>query len=57
VAVTLPEVSADTLTRRLRRTEPAVVGRVVADRLVLDVRALLDGDDARVAAALIQAAI
>ena len=57
VAITAPEISADQLTRRLRRTTPAVVGRVVDDRLVLDVRTLLEGDPERVASALAQAAL
>jgi len=56
VAITAPEISADELTRRLRSTSPAVVGRVVDDRLVLDVRTLLEGDPDRVASALSQAA-
>jgi len=56
VAITAPEISADELTRRLRSTSPAVVGRVVDDRLVLDVRTLLEGDPDRVASALTQAA-
>jgi len=57
VAVVMPDISADELTRRLRRTEPAMLGRVIDDRLVLDVRTLLEGDDERVLAALAQASI
>jgi L-seryl-tRNA(Ser) seleniumtransferase len=55
LTVVNPDISADELTRRLRRTSPAMVGRVVHDRLVLDMRTLLDGDDERVLAALAQA--
>lgn len=57
VGVAAPGISADELTRRLRGAETAVVGRVVDDRLVLDVRTLLDGDSQRVASALAQAVI
>jgi L-seryl-tRNA(Ser) seleniumtransferase len=57
VAVVASEVSAEELTRRLRSTSPAVVGRVIDDRLILDVRTLLDGDQERIASALSQAAI
>ena len=57
VTIVAPEISADELTRRLRSTSPAVVGRVVDDRLVLDVRTLLDGDSERVATALAKAAL
>ena len=54
VVITAPGISADELTRRLRSTSPAVVGRVVDDRLTLDVRTLLDGDPERVASSLAQ---
>jgi L-seryl-tRNA(Ser) seleniumtransferase len=57
LAVVNPDISADELTRRLRRTSPAMVGRVVDDRLVLDMRTLLDGDDDRVLAALAQSVL
>ncbi len=48
-------LTPDRLVQRLRRTTPAVVGRVLDDRLVLDVRTMLEGDEARVVAALRQA--
>ena len=54
VVITAPGISADELSRRLRSTSPAVVGRVVDDRLTLDVRTLLDGDPERVASSLAQ---
>ncbi len=54
IAVATP-LTADQLVRRLRGTEPALVGRVVNDRLVLDVRTLLAGDEERIDAALRQA--
>jgi L-seryl-tRNA(Ser) seleniumtransferase len=57
VAVAAPGIGADELARRLRRTTPPVVGRIVDDRLVFDARTLLDGDPERVASALAQAAI
>ncbi len=55
VAVAAPEISASELARRLRRTSPAVVGRLADDRLIIDVRTLLEGDPERVASALTQA--
>ncbi|HJO03234.1 MAG TPA: L-seryl-tRNA(Sec) selenium transferase [Acidobacteriota bacterium] len=48
-------LTPDQLVSRLRGTDPAVVGRVVDDRLVLDVRTLLAGDEERIDAALQQA--
>ncbi len=54
IAVATP-LTPDQLVRRLLGTEPALVGRVVADRLVLDVRTLLAGDDERIDTALRQA--
>lgn len=50
-------MTADELVYRLRRTDPPVIGRIVDDRLVLDVRALLDGDEERIEAALRQALV
>ena len=48
-------LTVDQLARRLRRAEPAVVGRVVHDGLVIDVRTLLEGDEERIADAMHQA--
>lgn len=38
-------VTPDELARRLRQGDPAVVGRIVDDRMLFDVRTLLEGDD------------
>lgn len=43
------------LARRLRGTHPPVIGRIAEDRLVLDVRTLLQGDTESLAAALHEA--
>ena len=50
LAITHPEV--DALARRLRLGEPAVVGRVEHDRLLLDPRTVFARDDAALLAAL-----
>jgi len=52
VAVTVAGLGADELAARLRRGEPAVVGRVQDERLRLDARTLGDDDLGEVAAAL-----
>ncbi|MGO4759444.1 L-seryl-tRNA(Sec) selenium transferase, partial [Streptomyces sp. 2MCAF27] len=44
------------LARRLRTGTPPVVGRVVRDQLLLDLRCVLDADDHQVLAAVIKAA-
>ncbi len=51
VALETP-LAADELARRLRTGRPAVVGRVIDDRLTIDVRTLLEGDEDRILAAL-----
>lgn len=48
VAVTHASLAVDDLAARLRSGEPAVFARIVEDRLLLDPRTLLPGDDARV---------
>jgi L-seryl-tRNA(Ser) seleniumtransferase len=45
-------VDAETLAERLRRADPAVVGRVHEDKLWLDARTLLPGDEEAVIAAV-----
>ncbi len=54
IAVATP-LTPDRLAQRLRCTAPAIVGRVVDDRLVFDVRTLLEGDEARIVVAVRQA--
>ncbi len=44
VAIASPTQSAETLATRLRSGLPAVVGRIKADRLLLDMRAVRDAD-------------
>jgi L-seryl-tRNA(Ser) seleniumtransferase len=49
VAIEHPGRSADAIEARLRAGEPAVIGRIEDDRLVLDVRTLFEADLAEVA--------
>lgn len=51
VALDVP-CGADDLAARLRRGDPPVLGRIDDDRLLLDVRTLLPGDDRRIAEVL-----
>jgi L-seryl-tRNA(Ser) seleniumtransferase len=51
-AVTVPGLDAEELAGRLRRGEPAVVGRVHDERLHLDARTLRDDELDDVAAAV-----
>jgi L-seryl-tRNA(Ser) seleniumtransferase len=44
VAVTLPGWTPDALAERLRRGEPALLGRIERGRLLLDPRTLADGE-------------
>ena len=55
VAVTSDRVSATEILRRLRRQDPPVIGRIDQDAVLLDVRTLLEGEDAAVGAALVAA--
>ncbi len=48
VALTHASLSAAVLARRFRLAGPCVVGRVEEDRLLIDVRTLLPGDDERI---------
>ena len=52
VAVSAPDVSADELARRLRRHTPPVFARIRDERVLIDPRTLLDGDEAAVVAAV-----
>ncbi len=49
------EIGPDELTRRLRLTDPPLIARVAEDRLVIDVRTLLEGDEERIEVALARA--
>jgi L-seryl-tRNA(Ser) seleniumtransferase len=49
--------SVDDLARRLRTGEPAVVGRIEAGRLVLDMRTVADDEVPEIAAALAVAVV
>jgi L-seryl-tRNA(Ser) seleniumtransferase len=55
VAVRPEALGVDELARRMRTGEPAVVGRIGEDQLLLDPRTLLEGDDSRVQAAMTEA--
>jgi len=52
VAARRDGLPAATLLRRLRRHDPPVIGRIEDDGVILDVRTLLDGEDAIVARAV-----
>ncbi|MBN1866254.1 L-seryl-tRNA(Sec) selenium transferase [Candidatus Sumerlaeota bacterium] len=52
VCVASPDRSAEELCRLLRRHEPPVVARIADDRVALDMRTLLDGEERLVGAAL-----
>ncbi len=45
----------DHLTAALRRTEPPVIGRVVDDRLVMDVRTILPDEEEELIGSLVAA--
>jgi len=53
--VALPVRGADALARALRRGQPAVVGRIEDDRLLLDLRTVLPGQDEALAGCLARA--
>jgi L-seryl-tRNA(Ser) seleniumtransferase len=55
IAVTPAMISLQELTGRLRATDPPVVGRVQDDRLLLDPRTLLPGEEQLLAQALTEA--
>jgi len=57
VAVAVPEAEADRRAERLRRGEPAVVCRVHEGRLLLDVRAVRDGEVEELAGAALLAIV
>ena len=52
VALTLPEISADALETRLRRLDPPVIARILADRVVIDLRTVDPKDDDELAGLL-----
>lgn len=52
LALSSPRMNADALALRLRRHEPPVVARIRSREVLLDMRTLMDGDDAFVEAAL-----
>ncbi|MBI4606772.1 MAG: L-seryl-tRNA(Sec) selenium transferase [Planctomycetes bacterium] len=52
VAVRHPRLAADELARALRLGAPAVVGRIQEGRVLLDLRTVLEGEEAEVAGAL-----
>jgi L-seryl-tRNA(Ser) seleniumtransferase len=52
LAIRAKGVSADELCQRLRRHDTPVIARIKDDQVVLDMRTLMDGDDAIVVAAL-----
>ncbi len=52
VALTLPETSADALETRLRRLDPPVIARILADRVVIDLRTVDPKDDDELAGLL-----
>jgi len=52
VAVACPGVAADQLSRRLREAEPPIIARIAEDRVLLDVRTLMQGEPEQIVAAL-----
>lgn len=54
LAVKSAGVAPDEIMRRLRLGEPPVIGRIREDEVLLDVRTLLEGEDAEVCEALIR---
>jgi len=55
VAILAGQGGADVLVRRLRLGEPRVFGRIVDERVVLDLRTVLPEDDERLAVAVLEA--
>ncbi|MCL5096079.1 MAG: L-seryl-tRNA(Sec) selenium transferase [Candidatus Omnitrophica bacterium] len=53
LAVSSPDLSPDTISRRLRRNEPPIIARISRQEVQLDMRTLLPGDDAIIVEALI----
>jgi L-seryl-tRNA(Ser) seleniumtransferase len=52
LAVRIPTLTAEDLNRRLRRHEPPVIARIREDRVLLDLRTFLEGDETTVLTAL-----
>ncbi len=55
VALQSPVLSVSSLAARLRRGNPAVLARVAAERVLLDVRTILEGEEGEICIALAQA--
>jgi L-seryl-tRNA(Ser) seleniumtransferase len=53
IALAQPGLSADALEARLRALEPPIIARIEDDRVVLDLRTVLDGQDEVLAAAIV----
>jgi L-seryl-tRNA(Ser) seleniumtransferase len=53
IAVEHSQLSADGLEERLRRLDPPVIARIDHDRVVLDLRTVLEHQDETLAAALL----
>ena len=56
LAVTHPKLTADALSALLRRHEPPVIARIEEERVLIDMRTLLDGEDVLVCEALLEIA-
>lgn len=56
VAITTDEISAQEFAARLRRGDPPVVGRIAADRLLLDLRTVSPGEERLLLMAVVRAA-
>jgi L-seryl-tRNA(Ser) seleniumtransferase len=54
LAVKSASVSPEEVMKRLRRNDPPVIGRISEDEVLLDVRTLLEGEDAEVCEALMR---
>ena len=56
LAVTHPKLTADAISALLRRHEPPIIARIEEDRVMIDMRTLLEGEDALVCEALLEIA-
>jgi L-seryl-tRNA(Ser) seleniumtransferase len=57
VAIGVKDLSAAALDARLRGSDPPIVARIQDGRVVLDLRTVIEPEDARLAASILQAAI
>jgi seryl-tRNA(Sec) selenium transferase len=55
LALRRDDISAERLLRQLRGLDPPVIGRIVDDCVVLDLRTVAEEDDERLTALLVQA--